>query len=99
MITDWFINNTPKYHRYNIVNSVNEGVTLLELAHIVQEQFDGMPEIIVAQEGKKEAYTGSGKRILQEIKDISFTESNEGIALLKEYYMSNNHLIDTSKLV
>lgn len=99
MITDWFINNTPKYHRYNIVNSVNEGVTLLELAHIVQEQFDGIPEIVVAQEGKKDAYTASGRRILQEMKDISFTEPNDGIALLKEYYMSNNHLIDTSKLV
>lgn len=98
-ITDWFINNTPKYHRYNIVNSVNESVTLLELAHIVQEQFGGIPEIVVAQAGKKDAYTASGKKIRQEIKDLSFTEPNEGIASLKEYYLDNKHLIDTAKLV
>lgn len=98
-ITDWFIENTPKYHRYNVINSRNEAVTLLALAQIVKDCFDGVPEIVVAQEGKKDAYTASGARLLQELKDFSFTEPNEGIALLKDYYISNKHLIDTSKLV
>ncbi|MCM1295530.1 MAG: NAD-dependent epimerase/dehydratase family protein [Muribaculaceae bacterium] len=99
MITDWFIENTPKYHRYNVVNSRNEAVTLLALAQIVKDCFGGAPEIVVAQEGKKEAYTASGRRLLQEVKDVFFTEPNEGVALLKEYYMNNKHLIDTAKLV
>lgn len=98
-ITDWFIHNTSKYRRYNVVNSQREGVALLTLAHIVQDNFNKMPEIIVAHEGKKEAYTGSGKRIASEIKGLVFTEPDEGITLLKEYYLSNKHLIDTSKLV
>ena len=72
---------------------------MLTLAHIVQDNFNKMPEIIVAHEGKKEAYTGSGKRIASEIKGLVFTEPDEGITLLKEYYLSNRHWIESNALL
>lgn len=83
-IIHWFIENKPQEHRYNV--TPDAPVSLLELAKTVQQEFDGIPEILVRQEGWKHAYTGSSRKLLSEMGSFRFTSPDAGIRLLRNYY-------------
>jgi GDP-L-fucose synthase len=65
-VLDWFIENDPKYHAYNI--TPDSSISLRELAAIVQNM-SVEATLVVAQEGLGLEYSGDNSRLKNEFKD------------------------------
>ena len=74
-----FINNGAGYRSYNVCSGVS--LTLLEIAKEVRKQMKVNNKIIVFKEGYNKEYTGSNKRLLEELGDYKFININEGIKI------------------
>jgi GDP-L-fucose synthase len=77
-IFEWFIENEPKYHDYNI--ATGQPISLENIAKIVAEQMNNSKNIQIAQQGWNKEYTADNSRLLNEMKDFNFTTITEGIA-------------------
>lgn len=96
-IVNWFIENTPQFHRYNITTGCS--VSLLELAEIIKAQFLGKPDIIIKKDGWKESYSGCNTRMINELKYFSFSDIRENVAQMISYYKTQKHKINPEKLL
>lgn len=83
-IIKWFIENEPKYHRYNVCRG--EKVDLLSLAKIINEVMGTDTYIDVEKNGWKLEYMGNNTRLLKEIGEIHFTKFQETIKILEHFY-------------
>lgn len=95
-IVEWFLENTPKYHRYNITRG--DSVSLLDLAQLVNKCFHDELDIEIAKPGWKYAYSGSNELALAELGNLSFTDFEISIQELIRYYEKNKNKIDPNKL-
>ncbi len=95
-IVEWFLENIPKYHRYNITRGTS--VSLLDLAWIVNKCFHNKPNIEISKPGWKYAYSGCNELILAELGDFTFTDFEISIQKLVLYYKKNKNKIDPGKL-
>lgn len=86
-ITEWFIENTPKYHRYNVCSG--DRIDLLSLAKLVKEITESTNEIKVAQPGLKKEYTGNNGRMRKEVHQLNLFSRKESIRELYKYYLSS----------
>lgn len=86
----WFIENKPKYHRYNICSG--EGVMLSAIGKIIAEETNNSASIQIANSGFQHSYTGSNKRMLNEIGLFQFTPLEIAVEELSSYYRT---ILDT----
>ncbi len=81
----YFLENTPKYHDYNICSS--EAIKLSEIAHIVNTISGKKLDIKFLKEGVGLEYTGNNHRFCSEIKrEWLVTNIEQGIERLYYYY-------------
>ncbi|GMO42342.1 MAG: dTDP-glucose 4,6-dehydratase [Termitinemataceae bacterium] len=74
----WFIDNTPKYHDYNI--TTGNPFKLSSIAKIVADKMNNKKPIKILKSGLNNEYTASNKRLITEIGDFDFTTLSEGIS-------------------
>lgn len=96
-IMEWFIEHTPKYKHYNVCRGTK--IDLYTLASMVRKILNVNCDIIVSEVGWKPEYTGNNNRLLTEIGNIQFTEYEESIQKLCEFYKFNFNMIDEHKLI
>lgn len=96
-IVKWFLENQPKYRHYNVCSG--RKIDLYTLACKVREIMDMDCDIIVGEQGLKKEYTGCNKRLKDEMGEMSFTEWDEAIKELCEYYKKNIEIIDVDFLM
>lgn len=96
-ILQWFIENEPKYHHYNVCRGSK--IDLYSLACMVREILNIDCDITVSESGWKSEYTGNNQRLLDEIGGYEFTGFEQSITELCEYYKTHIDEIDESKLI
>lgn len=87
----------PCYHVYNAVRG--EKVSLLDLAHTVNEIADEKREIYVCKEGWANEYTANNDRITQEIQDMTYTDIKSSVSQLYAWYREHQNEIDMYSLI
>lgn len=96
-ITEWFIENTPRHHAYNVCRG--ESVDLRSIAEYILRLTGSGAEIVVAREGCKPEYSGNNDRLLEEMGGFEFTPLEKGISELYHFYLRNAEKIDPGQLV
>lgn len=86
-IMQWFLCHEPLYKHYNVCSG--DKVDLYSLGCLVRQILGIDCEIRVANPGWKPEYTGSNKRLLNEIGNFQFTSYESAIAQLCNYYKLN----------
>ena len=96
-ILEFFIENYVKYKSYNIVP--DEKTELLGLAQIVKKISEKNLEINVAQDGFGLEYTGDNSRLKSEFKNVKFTNIEQSVSALYNYYNDNINILDKKLLL
>lgn len=96
-ILEIFIENKCNYKSYNIVP--DKHVDLLELAQIVKKISTKDIEIKVAQDGFGLDYTGDNSRLKNEFSQIKFTDIEQSIFQLYNYYRDNQNILNKNSLL
>ena len=96
-VLDWFINNKPNYHSYNI--TPDKSISLYELAEIIKNLSNKNLPIIVAQEGLGLEYSGNNNRIKEEFQEFKTTPIKDSIKRLISWYIENKNNLDFNKLI
>lgn len=77
MVLEYFIENTPQYHDYNVCTG--KATWLTDIAHIIKSEMNSNSQIQLKEEGKANEYSGNNLRIITEINSLKFTPLLEGI--------------------
>lgn len=96
-ILELFIENKCNYKSYNIVP--DKHVALLELAQIVKKISTKDIEIKVAQDGFGLDYTGDNSRLKKEFAQLKFTDIEQSVLALYNYYRDNLSILDKNSLL
>lgn len=96
-IMKWFICHEPSYKCYNVCRG--EKIDLYSLACMVREILEINCDIIVAEPGWKPEYSGDNTRLLNEMGGFSFTDYEDSIRILADYYKESIDFIDETLLV
>lgn len=80
----YFIENEPKYKRYNVCRG--EKIDLLTLAKTINKIMKTDTEIQIAQSGYKREYTGDNTRMQNEVKYNKFETYESSIVKLIQFY-------------
>lgn len=96
-IIEWFIENVPRYHTYNI--TTGEVRDLVSIANLVKEVCGKEIPIYVCKEGLANEYSASNKRLLNEMGDFEFKDFKEAVTELAQYYESILEQIDMLSLL
>lgn len=84
-ILDWFIENDPLYHSYNI--TTGEFVELKNIAELVRDVSGKDIEIKIYKDGYGLDYYGKNDRLLFEMKNIKFKQFKKSVEDLYKYYI------------
>ena len=95
-IVEWFINNEPKFHDYNI--ACGSPTSLVEIANKVKKVSGKDLSIELLNQEKNLDYTADNQRLLDEY-DYKFTKIDKGIQSLYNYYLDNIKEVDEQKIV
>ena len=76
-VLEWFIENQPKYHSYNMCTGVS--LKLSEICKLIQEQMGTDLDVIFEADGLNNEYSANNRRILAEMTGYCFTSIYEGI--------------------
>ena len=97
-VLDWFIENSPKYHSYNI--TPDKSISLHDLAKLVK-MVAGKNElpIQIANEGLGLEYSGDNRLIKSEYSEYSMRPIKESVRQLYFWYYDNKDTIDINKLL
>ena len=97
-IIDWFIDNKPRYHSYNICTG--KRIDLISIANIINKVSGKNLPIYVCKDGFANEYTGSNSRLLNELDNkFVFTDLEQSISKLYSYYERNEKDIDLMSLL
>lgn len=96
-IVEWFVNNIPRYHTYNITSG--EKIDLVTIAEIINKLSDMEVPVYVCKEGLANEYTANNARILKESGIILKGISVSNIRDLLNYYRKNIDKIDMYSLL
>lgn len=96
-IVEWFIENIPQYHHYNVCRG--EAIDLLTLANMVKDITKNPYEVQIAQQGLKLEYSGSNERLIKEMGSFCFRDFNDSIGDLVDYYCGIIDEIDENKFI
>ena len=95
-VVEWFVNNNPQYHDYNVVQGLP--VSLKDLATTVNSQKGNKVPIFVAKDGRTLEYSGNGDRLKDEC-GIVFRTIEESIEDLYKWYEERIETIDREPLL
>lgn len=96
-IIQWFIDHTPLFHTYNITTGRKND--LLSIANMIKEVAQADVPIYVCRTGVANEYTAKNDRLISEVRDITFTDLNNAIADLLQYYRGIEDQIDMMSLL
>lgn len=96
-IVEWFLESTPKYQEYNIVTG--RKIDLISIAQIVLQVSGKELPVYVCKEGLANEYTADNTRLLTEIGEFIFTDLEESIRSLYQWYKENSGMIDMTSLL
>lgn len=85
-IMEYFIYHKPKYRSYNVCSGTRK--TLKEIAQEVHRQMNSQKDIVLLADGWNKEYTGSNRRLLEEIGDYRFITLEEGVRMQIESELS-----------
>jgi GDP-L-fucose synthase len=91
-IVQRFLEIKPKYAHYNITPV--KSVDLLSLAGMINAVSRAKSEIRALNAGMNTEYTGSNRRILEELNGFNFTSYEKGVKKLYAYYALNFNEFD-----
>lgn len=95
-IVDWFLENKPRYHDYNIC--MGEPYRLSELAHMIRDiSCKDMPVEMLSGEHNLD-YTASNKRLKAEVNSLQITPMRDALENLYQYYLEHKEMIEYAKL-
>lgn len=83
-ILTWFVENTPKYHVYNVCRG--QPVELCELAELINEAMGMNTPLMVQEAGYQRDYTARCDRLLEELPDLTFRDHLSAIEELCHFY-------------
>jgi len=83
-IMKWAIENNLKYRHYNICRG--EHIDLLSLANNIKKEIGWECPIEIAKEGLKPEYSGTNRRLLDEMGKFQFTSFDTAIHKMVNYY-------------
>jgi GDP-L-fucose synthase len=95
-ITEWFINNTPPEHSYNVC--YGQPYDLYSLAQMVQKYSGKGNQIIIQDQGMGHEYSGDNSKLLKLIPDIKFTKIEDAIASVYQWYLANKQYLSKDEL-
>jgi len=96
-ILEYFIQNKPKYNAYNV--TPDNSIELYALAEKIKNISGKNLQIIIKEEGLGIEYSGDNSLLKQEIDNIKFTEIDNAIKKLYEYYLQNKQKINKELLL
>lgn len=85
-IIDYFIIHKVAYKFYNA--GTGSKIDLISIAKIINNISDSKSKIIIKNDGLGNEYTCNNERLLKEIKNLQFTDINEAIGKLYNWYKS-----------
>lgn len=97
LVLDWFIENTPQYHSYNITPDLS--ISLLDLALIVKGISGKDLPIHIHQDGLGLEYSGDNARLKNEYTDLRYTSIYAGVKELYSWYESHMEQLDRNLLL
>ena len=86
-IVEWFLENEPKYHDYNICTG--QGTELATIAETVRRVSGKDLPIVTAAEGWGKPYTADNTRLLAETGPLRLHTLDAAVAELYEYYQEH----------
>jgi GDP-L-fucose synthase len=95
-IMDWFIENNPKYHTYNI--TTKNKIDLLTICNKIKDISGKDLPIYVCKEGMGFEYTGDNERLINELGGVEFTPIDKSLRELYLWYLNNEDKIDLMSL-
>jgi GDP-L-fucose synthase len=96
-IVDFFINNDSANNDFNITSG--QPFDLLSIIYIIDKFFGEKTKLKILKEGFGNEYTGDNSRLINFISDLKFSNIEESIKSLAEYYISIKNKIDVNSLV
>lgn len=96
-IVDYFIKNRAKYNFYNVTPT--KSISLVEIANIINKVSNYKSKISVVNKGFNFQYTADNKRLTKEIKNLKFTNYDDGILKLYSYYSNMYEKLDKSAII
>lgn len=91
-----FIEKKPEFHHYNVCSG--KRTDLFSLAKIVNSIDSFKTEIKIKKTGMKHEYSGDNSRLVNEFKNIHFTEYSAAIKELYDFYKDKINLIEEEML-
>lgn len=96
-MVEYFLENEPKYHTYNMVSG--QRISLQEICgHVIHISGKELP-VFVCKGGLANEYTASNKRFMSECRDFVYTPFEESIKSLYKWYEKQAARIDIYKLL
>ena len=95
-IVEWAVENSPKYHDYNVC--MGKPYMLTELAKIVLKISGSAQDIVLLNGGRDPEYTADHRRLLDEFPEWKITPIQNAIESLYHYYEKNRNSIDFARL-
>lgn len=92
----WFLENTPRFHDYNVCHGREYRLT--ELAEMVRKVSGKDLPIELLSEERNLDYSADNGRMLREITDLRITPMEQALAQLYRYYEEHQDLIDQNIL-
>ena len=86
-IVEWFLENTPKYHDYNVCTG--QPVDLVTIAETIKRISGKDLPILIAAEGWNKPYTADNSRLRAEMKTLSFRPLERAIGELYNFYLDH----------
>lgn len=95
-IVEWFIENKPMYHDYNICTGTP--IDLITIANIVKKVSGKDLPIIVSAAGWNKPYTADNSRLKEEMGELKLHTMEQAVKELYAYYEANKDQIPKEEL-
>lgn len=76
-VLEYFIENTPYYHEYNVCTGTREEI--VKICELIKKIINSNVPITIKESGFNNEYTGNNMRLLEEMSELKFTDLEEGI--------------------
>lgn len=96
-ILDWFMENTPQYHSYNITPDYS--ISLYDLALLVREISVKDLPIHIAMDGCGLEYSGDNSRLRNEYVNVHFTPIRTAVQELYDWYKMHKQSLNRELLL
>lgn len=96
-IIEYYFYHTPKFHTYNIVSG--KKISLKEICEVVLKISKKQLPIYVCKSGIANEYTASNERFLKECSGFTYSQMEEAVSSLYEWYEQHIDKIDLLHLL